>query len=136
MHHTHRAELLDQVVRADQAMTLQHLPAFRTMLRTSLAQTNNDADSGPRRPGHRLDWLVAALAGYRAELSDTAFDRLVTAMAVYVGIESLIVLQDVCGLDAGEAEAVKRWAVQALLDAALREAGQSPQAATAGVLRG
>ncbi|MDF2702710.1 MAG: hypothetical protein K0S10_1656, partial [Rubrobacteraceae bacterium] len=42
-------------------------------------------------------------------------ERLVAAMCLCVGIESLVVLRDVCGLEAGEAEEVARWAAFALL---------------------
>ena len=49
------------------------------------------------------------------------FERLLQAPAMCMGIESVIVLKDICGLPDAEAEAVKRWATRALLHAALGE---------------
>jgi hypothetical protein len=49
-------------------------------------------------------------------MDEASFERLVAAMCLCVGIESLVVLRDVCGLAAsGEAEEVACWAAFALL---------------------
>jgi hypothetical protein len=42
-------------------------------------------------------------------------------MCLCVGIESVVVLRDVCGLEAKEAEEVARWAAFTLLKASLGE---------------
>jgi len=39
-----------------------------------------------------------------------------------VGLESMMGMEDICGLTSPEAEAVKRWAASALLRSALAEA--------------
>ncbi len=52
-------------------------------------------------------------------------DRVVAALSLCMGIEALVLLQDVCGLEAVEAVEVSRWAAQALLQAGLREATAS-----------
>jgi hypothetical protein len=54
-------------------------------------------------------------------LGDERFERLLLALAMCMGIESesVIVLKDICGLSDAEAEEVKHWATQALLEALL-----------------
>ena len=48
--------------------------------------------------------------------------RLAQALAMIVGTEGLIALEDVVGLDPGQARDVRRWAMDALVAAALNEA--------------
>ena len=82
---------------------------------------------GAKRPRatRRVRWLRDALAPARERMDEESFERLVAAMCLCVGIESLVVLRDVCGLEAEEAEEVARWAAFALLGASLNE-GESP----------
>jgi hypothetical protein len=47
---------------------------------------------------------------------------LLKALAVVYGIEPMIILKDICGSTDRETEAVVRWMMDALVDAALREA--------------
>ena len=63
---------------------------------------------------------VEVITGFiRSQLAQTGFERLVAALSLCVGIESQVVLRDVCGLDAARAEDVKRWAAAALVRASL-----------------
>jgi hypothetical protein len=50
------------------------------------------------------------------------YQRLLKALAVVYGIEPMIILKDICGATDRETEAVVRWMMDALVDAALREA--------------
>ena len=118
---------VQRVLDRDQEMTIRLDAAFRSMLRASLANTPREGN--PTRPAHRLQWLQQALAPHRPTLGEAAFARLVYALALCTGIESLIVLQDVCGLGADEAIAVKQWSAQALIAQAL--AGAEDPANTA-----
>jgi len=58
----------------------------------------------------------------RARLGAARFERLVSALASCVGMDSLFVLQDVRGLSARAAERVTLWTARALLAASVREA--------------
>ncbi|HMA00730.1 MAG: hypothetical protein ACM34L_09445 [Gemmatimonas sp.] len=49
------------------------------------------------------------------------YERLVSALAMCVGIEALIVLRDLRGLDEGDAQEVSRWAARTLLRESLEE---------------
>jgi hypothetical protein len=62
--------------------------------------------------------LADRIAGERLE-------RLVMALALCVGIESIVVMEDICGLTPDEAETVKLWMANALLQATLREAEEA-----------
>lgn len=73
----------------------------------------------PFRRGQRREILKAALGPLRARLKPRAWNRLLNALAVVYGIEPMIVLKDICGASDRETEAVVRWMMDALIDAAL-----------------
>lgn len=113
---------LDAVIRADHALVLKHERAFRTAIRAMLAPRTDDPSDVPRRPGNRLRYLADALAPLDDRLGAERLQRLVMALAMCVGMESIMVMADICGLTPAAAETVKRWAAAALLSAALDEA--------------
>jgi AcrR family transcriptional regulator len=93
---------------------------YRTVLRRGLERPPGESvergeGTGSVRAGRRVRWLRNALAPAREWMDEGSFERLVAAMCLCVGIESLVVLRDVCGLQAAEAEEVARWAAFALL---------------------
>lgn len=75
----------------------------------------------PFRRGQRAEILKATLAPLRPKLSARAWKRLINALAVVYGIEPMIVLKDICGVNDRETKAVVRWMMDALIDAVLRE---------------
>ena len=103
----------------------------RTVLRRGLERppgesvAREEVAAGSIRAGRRVRWLRNALEPARERMGEESFERLVAAMCLCVGIESLVVLRDVCGLEAEEAEEVARWAAFALLQTSLNE-GESP----------
>ena len=112
---------LDAVVQADHALVVKHEAAFRTAVRAMMAPRPDDPAEVPRRPGNRLRYLAEALAPLDDRLGPERLQRLVMALAMCVGMESIMVMLDICGLTPAAAEAVKRWAAAALLQAALDE---------------
>jgi AcrR family transcriptional regulator len=103
---------------------IEHEAAYRTMLRRGLERppgesVEREEEAGSIRAGRRVRWLRNALAPVRERIGEESFERLVAAMCLCVGIESLVVLRDVCGLEAEEAEEVARWAAFALLRGSL-----------------
>ena len=72
--------------------------------------------------GFRRQLLRRAAAPLKAELGPRRLDRLVKALSLVYGIEPYVVLKDIWGAGNAEVEAIARWMVDALLDAALREA--------------
>jgi AcrR family transcriptional regulator len=104
---------LDEVILAN-----EH--ALRLMLALSLRRgANGEAGEGfPHRQNRRSPLIEAALAPERDQIEPAAARRLENALALIVGIESMVVCKDVLQLDAAEAAEVKRWAIRALVDAA------------------
>ena len=58
-------------------------------------------------------------------LSRPAFDRLAQSLSLIFGIEALIVLRDIWGLDGEQAEAVALWAAEALVRTAVAEGSRT-----------
>lgn len=114
----HRAEdALHEMCRRNEAQ-------LRLMLAASLqlaGEGGASAEGIPRRQNRRGGLIEAALAPARGRLSDEAYDKLAAALALVFGTEAMIVFRDVLGLDEGAASAVKRWAIDALVRAALEE---------------
>ena len=109
---------------------ITHEAAYRTILRRGLERPpgesiEHEEEAGSIRAGRRVRWLRNALEPARERMDEASFERLVAAMCLCVGIESLVVLRDVCGLKAKEAEEVAEWAAFTLLRASLGES-ESP----------
>lgn len=114
---------LDAIIRSEFAMNLRHEDAIRRAVAASMVRDAPDSAERVRRPGNRLRYMAQALDAVRGDLGEVRFERLLHAIVMCMGMESLMVLKDICGLTDDQAEAVKLWATQALLDAALRDAG-------------
>ena len=77
----------------------------------------------PYRRGHRVRILEHALAPLAPQLPTAVHDRLHRALSVVYGIEPYVILKDIWGVSDREVERTALWMADALLDAALREAG-------------
>jgi AcrR family transcriptional regulator len=110
-----RLALLDE--RFDKACRERELPT-----RLLLARALGGPDGGVPRDGHRVPLLEQALAPFEPRLGRARTTRLAQALAMVVGTESFLALNDVVGLDANEARDVRRWAIDVLVAAALAEA--------------
>lgn len=117
---------LDTLVAESLQRSLDAEVLLRTMIRLSVEQRLDEARGGPPREAplrgvRRIEWIETALEPVRKELGEERFQRLVSALALVVGIEALLVLRDIRGLDREQMEAVSRWAARALLRASLEE---------------
>lgn len=121
----------DPLVRIDMAeaalhgMTCRNESQLRLMLAYSL-QSDEDTKKAkqgpaPRRQNRRTALIQEALRTVRGEMDDDTYGTLCAALAIVFGIESMVVFRDVLGMEADEARAVKRWAIQTLVRAALAE---------------
>lgn len=113
---------VDRLVDALHHLTVDKEQLLRQMIRFTLDRGPVEPGA-PVRPSRRLEYVEQALSPLRETLAPAAYERLVRAMAVVIGIEARIVLRDICGLDDDTIVETERWAAQALLEAALREAG-------------
>jgi AcrR family transcriptional regulator len=116
------AERLRAVVSGSDESTTSYDREYRTMLRLSLDPDPASQARFPKRGAVRRERLASAIAGLTTELGQERFDRLVAALCLFLGIESAVVLRDICMLSPSEARAVKLWASSLLLNGALDEA--------------
>jgi hypothetical protein len=96
------------------------LPLGRSLIRLTVDAPRDDPPS-PKRGYRRVGWIERALEPLRDQLTSDEFERLVSALAMVVGWEAEIVLQDLRGLGPEEELAVTLWAARALIRAALDE---------------
>ena len=75
----------------------------------------------PFRRGQRTEILATTLQPLRRHVKPSTYRRLLRALAVVHGIEPMVILKDICGASDRETEAVVRWMMDALVDAARRE---------------
>lgn len=85
----------------------------------------------PYRRGHRIGILEHALEPMAPLLRPDVRDRLHQALSVVYGIEPYVVLKDIWGLRDREVERTALWMADALIDAALRDSGQTGAAPAA-----
>ncbi len=90
----------------------------RTLIRLTV-EAPNAKRSTPLRGYRRTEWIENALAPLRGRLKKKEYERLVSALSVFLGWEAMIVLADVRGLTSREQEDVVVWAAAALVKAAL-----------------
>jgi len=101
------------------------LPLGRQLIRLTVTDPGPGQAESPRRGYRRIEWIERALGPLRDRLDEEQFERLVSALALVLGWEAMIVLRDVRGLDPDEEAKTVTWAARALVDAMLSEADSS-----------
>jgi AcrR family transcriptional regulator len=115
-----RIALVDEAF--DKACREREAP-LRLMLAKVLERSiGRRGDEPPLRQNRRGPLIEEALAPLAPRLGRERMARLVNALTMVVGTEGFLALGDVAGLDAGQAREVRRWAIDALVAAALNEA--------------
>lgn len=103
----------------------EYEPHMRAALQLALEHQSLEAagllEEEPFRRGQREEILKVTLEPLRGSLPPRTWSRLLKALGVVYGIEPMIVLKDICGASDRETEAVVRWMMDALVDAALRD---------------
>ena len=90
-------------------------------------RSDRNAEEPPAvREGRRMRWLDQALEPLD-DMPEERRRRLQAALALTLGMDSLTIMKDVCGLDDEEALAVLRWAATALLRAGLEDGAAALQ---------
>jgi AcrR family transcriptional regulator len=111
---------VERMVRALHRVSPEVERLGRELIRLTVA-AGSPPDGAPRRGYRRVEWIEAALSPWRELLGPVRWRRLVSALAMIVGWEALIVQRDVCGLSAAEGEELSVWAAHALVAASLDE---------------
>ncbi len=115
-----------QIVLAEEAKFRMALRVYQdTWLRR---HRKNDNNAPAVREGRRMRWLDKVLEPLH-DLPEEQKRRLRAALALTMGIDSIAIMKDVCGLEDHEALAVLRWAATVLLRAGLEE-GRGASAST------
>jgi AcrR family transcriptional regulator len=115
------AERVAAMIRALSSMSTETLALGRSLIRLTVAPAEGVDATSPRRGYRRVAWIERALEPLRPQLDAAAFERLVSALAMVVGWEALIVLQDLRGLGLDEQVETSLWAARALIRATLDE---------------
>ena len=123
------ASRLDRAVETIMREALASEMLLRTMVHTTVLEGTRPGML--RRGLRRIDWIEVATAGLRTRLGRVAYARLISALALCVGIEALLVFRDVRGLSATEAVAMSRWMAQAVLRQCMEDARASSAAHSA-----
>jgi AcrR family transcriptional regulator len=103
----------------------EYEPHMRAALQLALEHQSLEAagllEEEPFRRGQRSEILATTILPLKKKLAKKTYERLLKALAVVYGIEPMIILKDICGASDRETEAVVRWMMDALVDAALRQ---------------
>lgn len=111
---TEPADVAAAIARRAGQYAIDHEERLRTSLRLSL-----DPQSGYQRPGRRGRWVDEILVSAGDRLDPAARARLSAALHLVLGVDPIIVLTDVAGLDRDQALDVLEWAAAALVRAAI-----------------
>lgn len=122
---TDAAERVEDLFRTSLPRIDEFEATFKAALKLSLdewAQRRAGSPAGgPQfRRGHRIALLREALHPLRADLPAAEFERLAQALSLIFGVEALVVLKDMWGLDGERAEEVATWAAGVLVRAVMR----------------
>jgi len=120
------AKVAAAITRQAGQFSLDHEERLRTALRLSL-----DPQSGYQRPGRRGRWIDDILAAADDRLDPSARARLSAALHLVLGIDPIIALTDIVGLDRAEALDVLEWVAATLVEAAINQSPRDEQEASA-----
>lgn len=109
---------VESLFRASFPRLLEHEAVFRSALKQSLDPGREESE--PKR-GYRVDLLRRAIGKPSGAQPDDSQARLAQALSLAFGIESIIVLKDIWGLDDARVQDVVLWAAQAMIRAARLE---------------
>jgi AcrR family transcriptional regulator len=101
-------------------------PQFRAALQLSLEhwalERAGNLQEEPFRRGRRVKILQRAAAPLKRQLGVRIYEKLIRALSLIYGIEPYVVLKDMWDTKDKEVSEITRWAMEALLRAALEEA--------------
>lgn len=119
-------ERVTELLKFSMPRILEFEATFKAALKLSLdqwaeRQLRGDSEEPPFQRGHRIELLQGAIAPLRKPLGKRAFQRLAKALSLTYGLEVLIILKDLWGLEAREMQDVAVWAARALVRTAIAE---------------
>jgi len=115
---------IEALVRNMMKLAFENESLLRTMIQQTVMEKSRIG--APRRGTRRIDWIEAAIAPLRSQLSKARYGRLVSALAVCTGMEAILVLRDIRGLTSAQTIQVTEWMAQALLRETLNAGAHEP----------
>jgi AcrR family transcriptional regulator len=109
---------LVMLVQTVQKLTLRNEALLRTMVHATVLEKSRGA---PKRGTRRLEWIELAVGGLQRRLKPAAYERLLTGLALCIGIEAFLVFRDIRGLPGPQATEASEWLALTVLRATLRE---------------
>jgi AcrR family transcriptional regulator len=116
---------VDTLARAMLDLAGTSLPLGRELIRLTVTAPENQQTESPKRGYRRIEWIERALEPLRDRLDKEQFERLVSALAILIGWEAMVVLRDIRGLDPERETNVVTWATRTLVDAMLAESNDT-----------
>jgi AcrR family transcriptional regulator len=114
---------VERLARSVQGMSPELERLGRSLIRLTVETGGREgARTAPLRGYRRVEWIERALEPVRKQLDARRYERLVSALAMVIGWEALIVQRDIRGLSPAAGEELSAWAARALLRATLEEA--------------
>lgn len=111
---------VEAMIHALAGLSAETMPLGRSLIRLTV---DSPPEVGqPKRGYRRIGWIERAIEPLRDQLDEEAFERLISALAMVVGWEALIVLHDLRGHATHEQVDISTWAARALIRAACDEA--------------
>jgi len=117
-------DTFNTIVLADETHMRTSLQVFQENWLTARREGNEKPYVRSRR---RMRWLDEVLRPLEGDLSEEQLRRLRAALALTVGIDSIVIMKDVCELPDDEALDVLRWVAEVVLEAGLSDA-RAPRA--------
>lgn len=93
----------------------------RSLLRACQEEWIQNKNRFVLRGDERLELLEEALRASGAERDKDEYQNLIFALAAMVGLESYVVLRDVCQVDQKRGKEIMNWAVRKLVEATLKK---------------
>ncbi|MCB9844464.1 MAG: TetR/AcrR family transcriptional regulator [Phycisphaeraceae bacterium] len=110
------AERVDLAEASLHEMCVRNGAQLRLMLAASLERTARGEHGGvPVRQNRRTRLIEAALAPHRRRIGRERYGRLCAALALVFGVESMVVFEDVLGINDARAREIKRWMIDVLV---------------------
>jgi AcrR family transcriptional regulator len=103
------------------AVASETMPLGRSLIRLTVDPEYGATRDAPRRGYRRIEWIEKAIEPLRARTTPEQFERLLSGLAMVIGWEALIVMQDLRGLSQAEQRETSLWAARALISATLTE---------------
>ena len=115
------AQRMQRVDDAVEAVVIANETALRMLLMNSIQLRLKHPEQGPpNRQNRRAPLIAAALKPSEDRFEPETFDLLSKALALVIGPEAMVTFKDVLRIDDAEARRVRRWMINALIQAALR----------------